>query len=102
MVRKGGIGMKTFLEEILKAPRIIAVAGPFGSGKTEFCVSLAFALRKRTNERLAIADLDIENPYFRSRERQASLNAAGVTVYSDPFNGQNGSELQVISVHMMT
>lgn len=89
--------MNAFWEQMLRGPRIIAVTGHFGSGKTEFCVSLAFELAKRTDERLALADLDIENPFFRSRERQDALAAAGVKVYSDPFNGRNGSELQVIS-----
>ena len=89
--------MNAFWEQMLNGPRIIAVTGHFGSGKTEFCVSLAFQLAQRTNERLAVADLDIENPFFRSRERQDALEAAGVRVYSDPFNGRNGSELQVIS-----
>lgn len=89
--------MNAFWERMLRGPRIIAVTGHFGSGKTEFCVSLAFELAQRTDERLALADLDIENPFFRSRERQDALAAAGVKVYSDPFNGRNGSELQVIS-----
>lgn len=99
--------MGTFMEKMVSGPRIIAVTGHFGSGKTEFCVSLAFALAERAasdplaklqrEERLALADLDIENPFFRSRERQDALEAAGVRVYSDPFNGRNGSELQVIS-----
>ena len=90
--------MDAFMEKMVGGPRIIAVTGHFGSGKTEFCVSLAFALAKmQREERLALADLDIENPFFRSRERQDALEAAGVRVYSDPFNGRNGSELQVIS-----
>ena len=90
--------MNAFIEELLRGPRIVAVTGHFGSGKTEFCVSLAFELAKLgRSERLAVADLDIENPFFRSRERQDQLEAAGVKVYSDPFNGRNGSELQVIS-----
>ena len=89
--------MNAFLEQMVHGPRIIAVTGHFGSGKTELCVSLAFALRKLTNERLSVGDLDIENPFFRSRERQDALESAGIKVYSDPFNGRNGSELQVIS-----
>ena len=96
--------MNAFLEQMKNGPRIIAVTGHFGSGKTEFCVSLAFALARErgtledgSRERLAVADLDIENPFFRSRERQDELEAAGVRVYSDPFNGRNGSELQTIS-----
>ncbi len=90
--------MNVFLENMAAGPRIIAVTGHFGSGKTEFCVSLAFALaRLGGGERLAVGDLDIENPFFRSRERQEALEEAGVRVYSDPFNGRNGSELQTIS-----
>ena len=91
--------MNEFLHLMTAGPRKIAVTGHFGSGKTEFGVSLAFALtQERSAEpRLALCDLDIENPYFRSRERQDALNAAGVTVYSDPSGGRNGSELQTIA-----
>lgn len=68
-------------------PRKIAVTGHFGSGKTEFAVSLAFALARlgAAEERLALCDLDIENPYFRSREQGAALEEAGIRCYSDPF-----------------
>lgn len=90
--------MEDILELMRSGPRKIAVTGHFGSGKTEFAVSLAFALAQRRGaEALALCDLDIENPYFRSRERQDALRAAGVAVYSDPSDGRNGSELQTIS-----
>ncbi len=90
--------MEELLEQMRRGPRKIAVTGHFGSGKTEFAVSLAFALAaQHAGERLALCDLDIENPYFRSRERQDALRAAGVDVYSDPSDGRNGSELQTIS-----
>ncbi len=90
--------MDDLLELMRRGPRKIAVTGHFGSGKTEFAVSLAFALAaRRGTETLALCDLDIENPYFRSRERQDALRAAGVDVYSDPSDGRNGSELQTIS-----
>jgi len=93
--------MNAFLERMAAGERIIAVTGHFGSGKTEFAVSLAFALAAlEREERLALADLDIENPFFRSRERQDALEAVGVKVYSDPFHGRNGSELQVISANI--
>ena len=78
----------------------MVVTGHYGSGKTEFSVSLAMRLAERgfgPYERLALCDLDIENPYFRSRERQDALREAGISVYSDPSDGRNGSELQTIS-----
>ena len=90
--------MNDFLELMRAGARKIAVTGHFGSGKTEFAVSLAFALAPlRGAESLALCDLDIENPYFRSRERQDALRGAGIEVYSDPSDGRNGSELQTIS-----
>ena len=92
--------MDDFLKLMRSGPRKIAVTGHFGSGKTEFAVSLAFALAaegQRGGGSLALCDLDIENPYFRSRERQDALRASGVRVYSDPSDGRNGSELQTIS-----
>lgn len=91
--------MNEFLNQIKTGPRKIAVTGHFGCGKTEFAVSLAMALARENGgaERLALCDLDIENPYFRSRERQALLESKGIKVYSDPFDGRNGSELQLIS-----
>ncbi len=90
--------MDDLLELMRGGPRKIAVTGHFGSGKTEFAVSLAFALAaQRGEESLALCDLDIENPYFRSRERQDALRAAGIAVYSDPSDGRNGSELQTVS-----
>ncbi len=88
--------MTNFLKQMAHGPRKIAVTGHFGCGKTEFAVSLAFALAKLGLENLALADLDVENPYFRSRERMDELENAGIRVYSDPYHGKNGSELQTL------
>ena len=57
--------------------RLLIVTGHFGTGKTEFSVNLALALA-RAGEKVMLADLDIVNPYFRSRERRAVLESAGV------------------------
>ena len=59
--------------------RLTLVAGHYGTGKTEFSVNLALALAGE-GERTALADLDIVNPYFRSREQRELLEAAGVRV----------------------
>ena len=60
--------------------RLTLVTGHYGTGKTEFSVNLALALAE-AGERTALADLDIVNPYFRSRERRELLAAAGVRLY---------------------
>lgn len=59
--------------------RVLIIAGHYGTGKTEFAVNLALALAE-SGEKTMLADLDIVNPYFRSRERKTLLEQAGVRV----------------------
>lgn len=85
----------------LRAPdrRVLVVTGHYGSGKTEFCVSLAMRLARLgfgPYERLALIDLDIANPYFRSRERKAQLEAAGVRVYGNAYDHEITAELPAL------
>ena len=61
--------------------RITIVTGHYGTGKTEFAVNLALKLAREDGP-VMLADLDIVNPYFRSRERRPELEAAGVRVIS--------------------
>lgn len=61
--------------------RISIITGHYGTGKTEFAVNLALAMAAE-GQRVMMADLDIVNPYFRSRERRAELEAAGVRLIS--------------------
>ena len=57
--------------------RLSIVTGHYGTGKTELAVNLALALAAE-HRHVMLADLDIVNPYFRSRERKSQLEAAGV------------------------
>ena len=80
--------------------RIIVIAGHYGSGKTELAVSLALSLARQQEKaypRLALVDLDVANPYFRSREQQELLRAHGVQVYSDTFGGSMTAELPALT-----
>ena len=61
--------------------RISIITGHYGTGKTEFSVNLALAMAAE-GETVMLADLDIVNPYFRSRERKPMLEAAGVRLSS--------------------
>lgn len=63
--------------------RLTIVTGHYGAGKTELSVNLALALAAE-GERVSLADLDIVNPYFRSRERRALLEEAGVRLIATP------------------
>ncbi len=76
--------------------RIVLVTGHYGSGKTEFAVSLAMLLaqeKPRLYPRLAVVDLDIVNPYFRSRERMSMLENSGVKVYGGIYKTEITAEL---------
>ena len=53
--------------------RVRIISGHYGSGKTEFAVNYVTKLRESVEGKVAIADLDIVNVYFRSREKKAEL-----------------------------
>ena len=59
--------------------RIQIITGHYGSGKTEYAVNLALHLAQ-TTENVALADMDIVNPYFRSYEQTKRLEDAGIRV----------------------
>ncbi len=61
--------------------RIVVFGGAYGSGKTE--VSLNFArMRRGEGARVIVVDLDIVNPYFRSREAAREMEREGIQVIS--------------------
>ncbi|MBC8478171.1 MAG: cobalamin biosynthesis protein CbiA [Candidatus Delongbacteria bacterium] len=74
--------------------RALIITGAYGSGKTEVAVNLAVYL-KQFHESQSIIDLDIVNPYFRSREAVEFLEAAGVEVVV-PRGEQFFAELPII------
>ncbi|MBQ3122950.1 MAG: ATP-binding protein [Firmicutes bacterium] len=76
--------------------RITLIVGHYGSGKTEFSVNLAIDLRKKY-KKVAILDLDIANPYFRSRERKRVLEANGVDVHFNSYGHDITEDLPAIS-----
>lgn len=60
--------------------RIRIITGHYGSGKTEFAVNYVKKLRESVEGKVAIADLDIVNVYFRSREKKEELEEKGIQV----------------------
>ena len=63
--------------EWLDSSRLTVIVGHGGSGKTEFSVNLTLALAA-CGRPSTLADLDVVNPYFRSRERRDLLKEHGV------------------------
>lgn len=68
--------------------RITLFAGHYGSGKTNIAVNYALYLRSLENE-VEIADLDIVNPYFRTKDSAAELAAAGIELISPAYANTN-------------
>lgn len=58
---------------------IVIICGNYGSGKTETAVNLA-AKSRIEGKAVKIADLDLVNPYFRTREARGFLEDLGVEV----------------------
>ena len=68
--------------------RLTLFAGHYGSGKTNIAVNYALLLAKE-QKKVCIADLDIVNPYFRTKDSAAVLEAAGVELISPKFANSN-------------
>ena len=72
----------------MNAKRITLFAGHYGSGKTNIAINYARAL-KRAGEKVAVADLDIVNPYFRTKDSAAELQAEGIDLVVSDFANSN-------------
>jgi hypothetical protein len=81
----------SFLKELR---RINIFCGGFGSGKTEVAVNFSLRMRE-LGRRVSIADLDIVNLYFRSREVREQLRGCGIEVLV-PSEALVGADLPII------
>jgi hypothetical protein len=79
----------------LRLDGTIVIVGAYGSGKSEVAVNLAIQHRLAGLE-VRIADLDLVNPYFRSREAEQQLTRLGIEVVLPPRPYVH-SELPVLS-----
>ena len=68
--------------------RITLFAGHYGSGKTNLALNWAYALR-REGLPVTVADLDIVNPYFRTKDAAAELERAGIGLISSRYANTN-------------
>ena len=68
--------------------RVSIFAGHYGSGKTNIAVNYALHLREHF-DRVDIADLDIVNPYFRTKDSEAFLESKGIHLISSEYANSN-------------
>ena len=79
--------------------RITIVTGHYGSGKSEFSISLALLLREY-HQAVCLVDVDVVNPYFRSREQRALLEKQGIAVIANQLEVDRGVDLPALSPKM--
>ncbi len=71
---------------------ITVISGHYGSGKSEISINLALL-----TDAHMIIDLDIVNPYFRSREVEEVLKEYHIELVSSPLEKALGSDLPYLS-----
>ncbi len=68
--------------------RVSLFFGHYGTGKTNVAVNYAMYLKKQGLP-VAIADIDIVNPYFRTKDSEKELTDMGIQVISLPYANSN-------------
>lgn len=68
--------------------RVTVFAGHYGSGKTNIAVNYALGV-SALGRRTAIADIDIVNPYFRTKDSEQVLEDAGIRLISSEYANTN-------------
>ena len=72
----------------MEPARITIFAGHYGSGKTTAAVNYALSLA-RVRQNVALCDMDIVNPYFRTADFAGILAQGGVELISSPYANTN-------------
>ena len=68
--------------------RLTLLCGHYGSGKTNVAVNLAFYLKEQYNN-VVVADLDIVNPYFRTKDSIEDFKARGIELICSEYANTN-------------
>lgn len=68
--------------------RLIILCGHYGSGKTNVAVNLAIKLKEQYNNTV-VADLDIVNPYFRTKDSINDFNKHGIELICSEYANTN-------------
>lgn len=72
----------------MRIKRVTLFAGHYGSGKTNIAVNYAEYLKSKGCD-VVIADLDIVNPYFRTKDSADRLEAKGISIISPEYANSN-------------
>ena len=79
--------------------KLIVVIGAYGSGKSEYSINLAKEFRAERKE-VILVDLDVVNPYFRSRDVREKFEQFGIEVIA-PEGENKYADLPMLSPRIM-
>ena len=68
--------------------RLTILCGHYGSGKTNVAVNIAAELKK-SHDSVTVADLDIVNPYFRTKDSAAFFEQQGIRLICSAYANSN-------------
>ena len=68
--------------------RLTILCGHYGSGKTNVAVNIATELKKTRNT-VTVADLDIVNPYFRTKDSESFFAEQGIRLICSAYANSN-------------
>ena len=68
--------------------RLTIISGHYGSGKTNIAVNIAKEIAEK-KKNVALADLDIVNPYFRSKDSERELEEKGIRLICSLYANSN-------------
>jgi len=68
--------------------RVTLFCGHYGSGKTNVALNYALQLKREGGE-VTVADLDIVNPYFRTKDSRQELEEAGIRLICSEYANTN-------------
>ncbi|MBU2490140.1 MAG: type IV secretion system DNA-binding domain-containing protein, partial [Proteobacteria bacterium] len=74
---------------------LVIVTGCYGSGKTEYAANLAAAVREQ-GKKTVLVDLDVVNPYFRSRDVRGLFAQKDISVVA-PEGSYSHADLPMLS-----
>ena len=74
---------------MLNPKRVTLFCGHYGTGKTNIAVNYAFYLKRQLGKAVKIADMDIVNPYFRTKDSERELSEAGIELISPRYANTN-------------
>ncbi len=79
--------------------KVSIITGLYGSGKSEFTIQYAIDIASKQKTKVYIADLDVVNVYFRSREQAELLKEYGIEILGNVLGDDVNTDVPHLSAN---